>query len=110
METKIEVKLILEGPQNASVTQEQLVELNKELQKTAITFLNATNMIVTSSETNIINQSNTISKKPDIGTIVNFNGQLFQVVEVSLKDEKIKILQTESKEEKIISYLDAVIV
>ena len=104
METKIEVKLILEGPQNASVTQEQLVELNKELQKTAIAFLSATNMIVTSSETNII------TKKPEVGTIVNFNGQLFQVVEVSLKDEKIKILQTESKEEKVVSYLDAVIV
>ena len=106
METKIEIKLILNGPKNASITQEQLVELNKELQKTATSFLSATNLIVSSSETNII----TISKKPEIGNIVSFNGQLYQVVEVSLKDDKIKILHNESKEEKIISYLDMVVI
>lgn len=106
METKIEVKLILTGPRNASITQEQLVELNKELQKTAISFLSATNLIVSSSETDIISTS----KKPEIGTIVSFNGELFQVVEISLKDEKIKILHNETKEEKIISYLEAAII
>jgi hypothetical protein len=109
-QTKIEITLHLTGPLNGSITQEQLLQLNKDLQKTAIQSLSASNMIISHSDTKIINQPNAIQSKPKVGSIVSFNGELFQVVEASLKNEKIKIMQNESKETKTVSYLDVMLV